>query len=214
MDANETMTTEVPGDTAEMEVPQASPELQAAFTQAKWHILAFLGAVILFAVAESWLFISGLFVAGVFATLAAILSGFALAQLLHEWGHYAGARMAGADAPLKSEPALLAYDFDFKKNDNRQFLWMSYGGTIGNFLTIFLVWMLIPMDAPHRIALLATAIGMAGFVAYVEWPVINKVRNGEEPMVALAAVFGEGAPLFKRAAGVAVGVGLLAYWII
>ncbi|MEM8499832.1 MAG: hypothetical protein AAF542_17545 [Pseudomonadota bacterium] len=190
------------------------PQLQAALTQGRWHLLGLLGIVILFAAADSWSTLTDLAVAEGFAVLAAILAGVGLAHLMHEWGHFLGARWSGANAPLKAEPALLAYDFDFKSNTNDHFLAMSYGGTLGNFLAIALIWWTIPMDEPHRIALLASAIAATGFVAKLEWPVILHARENKDPMAALIHGFGGGLPTFRNALLVGGTVGLIAYWML
>lgn len=190
-----------------------SPQTQAAVTQAKWHIPAFLGAVVLFAVGDTWVAVTSLGVASAFAVLAAIIGGYIIANLAHEWGHYLGARLAGAKAPLKSKPAVLAYDFDLENNSNDQFLAMSLGGTLGNIAAIVLIWVTIPLDEPHRMAFLAAAIGALAFVAPLEWPVMKHAREHKKPMEALKHGFGGGLPTFQRAAIIGVVVALISYWI-
>ncbi len=190
------------------------PQLQAALTQGRWHGLGLLGVIILFAAADSWATLTDLGVARGFAVLAAVLAGIGFAHLMHEWGHFLGARWSGAKAPLKAEPTLLAYDFDFKSNTNEHFLAMSYGGTLGNFLAITLIALAIPMDEPHRVALLSSAIAAAGFVAKLEWPVILHARENKDPMAALMHGFGGGFPVFRDAMLVGGAAGLIAYWLL
>jgi len=190
-----------------------TPQMQAAFTQGKWHLLAFLGSVILFAAADSWVTVTSLGIAEGFAILAAIIAGYGIATLGHEWGHYLGAVLSGAKAPLKAEPAVLAYDFDIKNNSNEQFLAMSLGGTLGNIAVILLIWLTIPLDAPHRMALLASSIAAMAFVGTLEWPVIKHAKANKDPMAALVHGFGGGLPTFRKAIIVAVVVGLLSFWI-
>ncbi len=190
-----------------------SPALQAALTQARWHLLALLAALTLFAAAESWLLLTDMALARVFALLAGLIAGLALAQLVHEWGHYLGARLSGATVPMKPEPALLAYDFDFQANSPRQFLWMSVGGSLGNIVAILLVCWLIPLDYPHRVAMLAATVGAAVFVAVLEWPIINHARRHQDPMGALVHQFGDGlAPVFRRSISAGVLAAVLLYW--
>lgn len=191
-----------------------SPAAKAALTQAKWHLLGLVGVVVLFASADAWVASSDLGIARVFAGIAAIVAAYGLAQLLHEWGHYLGARLSGARAPLKPTPALLAYDFDFQSNSPEQFLWMSVSGSIGNLLTIVLVWQSIPLDATHRIILLASTVGVAVFVAVLEWPVIAHAYKHRDPLAALSHGFAEGLPVFRRAIIVGIGVGIASYFVI
>lgn len=141
------------------------------------------------------------------------LCGLGFSHIIHEWCHYAGARLAKSSLALKPQVHPLFFDFDLQANTSRQFLCLSLGGLMGNLLLLAL---LIPYAAPGSIVstgLLAAVLGQLVFVLMLELPVSVEVITGKEPLAALTAHFGQGGPLFLRAvlggAGTAVLVFLL-----
>ncbi len=143
----------------------------------------------LFAAAESWATVSRLALATSLAVVDGLLVGIATAALIHEWGHFVGARLAGGHAPLKpltKFPPL--FDFDYARNDARSFLWMSYGGNIAHALLVVIYLMLIPTRSMGTAALVAGAFGFSVFSSLVEFPVIRQAQRGVPGLEALATI--------------------------
>lgn len=143
----------------------------------------------LFAAAESWATVSRLALATSLAVVDGLLVGIATAALVHEWGHFIGARLGGGHAPLKpltKFPPL--YDFDYEHNDARSFLWMSYGGNIAHALLVVTYLMLIPTRSMGTAALVAGAFGFSVFSSLVEFPVIRQAQRGVPGLEALAVI--------------------------
>lgn len=139
------------------------------------------------------------------AASLAFLSGLALSHILHEWGHFLGARLGGARLTVREKVSPLFFDFDFPANTPRQFLWMSAGGLSGNLLLLLFLALCIDPSGLVLTALLAAVLGQLVFVVILELPVSLRVLAGQAPLAALTEHFGQGAPLFLRAllAGVA-----------
>ena len=143
----------------------------------------------LFAAAESWATVSRLALATSLAVVDGLLVGIATAALVHEWGHFIGARLGGGHAPLKpltKFPPL--YDFDYERNDARSFLWMSYGGNIAHALLVVTYLMLIPTRSMGTAALVAGAFGFSVFSSLVEFPVIRQAQRGVPGLEALGVI--------------------------
>ena len=143
----------------------------------------------LFAAAESWATVSRLALATSLAVVDGLLVGIATAALVHEWGHFIGARLGGGHAPLKpltKFPPL--FDFDYERNDARSFLWMSYGGNIAHALLVVIYLMLIPTRSMGTAALVAGAFGFSVFSSLVEFPVIRQAQRGVPGLEALAVI--------------------------
>ena len=112
-------------------------------------------ALSLWAAADTWYAVTGLWLAQVIAVGDAILVGLLLASLFHEWGHYSGAIAANAKA-CRVEPQLgsfFRFDFDYQENDHRQFHWMTYGGHIFHWGILIILLIALPLDSLSRIAL-------------------------------------------------------------
>jgi hypothetical protein len=143
----------------------------------------------LFAAAEAWATVSGLALASLLSSVDGLLVGAATAGLLHEWGHFAGARLAGGHAPLKPIAGFLpVFDFDYENNDARAFDWMSIGGNLGDISVVLLFFFALPMTSPGHAALVAGAFGFAVFAAAIEFPVIQKARGGMTGIEALGTI--------------------------
>jgi len=105
--------------------------------------------------------------------------------LMHEWGHLAGAIAAGG---VVEEPASLGspflFFFNVEASDRRAFLAMSYGGYAGTAIATFAILRLVPRDTPAgRIALAATALGVAATLALEVPTTIRVARGGPLPTV-------------------------------
>jgi hypothetical protein len=143
----------------------------------------------LFAAAEAWATVSGLALASLLSSVDGLLVGAATAALLHEWGHFAGARLSGGHAPLKPVAGFFPiFDFDYKNNDARAFDWMSLGGNLGDICVVLFFFFALPMTSPGAAALVAGAFGFAVFAGAIEFPVIRKARAGMTGIEALGTI--------------------------
>ena len=78
-----------------------------------------------------WLAVENRF-GGVLSVVAAIPAGALIFTLFHEWGHFAGARLSGAHAPVTSLGTRFpAFRFDTANSTPRQFLAMSLAARRG-----------------------------------------------------------------------------------
>ena len=170
---------------------RASPVLsrrQRLKKLAQTHALVLVAALAAFAAADSWNIVSGLGIAGLLCFVTGALAGVTITTLVHEWFHYLGARHSGGlfDIPVKQ--GLFLYNWDFRSNSVRQFLIMSVAGTIGGLLALMLLWTAVPVDSWGRAALRGGAIASVVFAAYIEWPVITRVRRGGDPLTELSKI--------------------------
>jgi len=152
------------------------------------HALAAMVVLSMWGAADAWQRVSGLFMAGAVSVANAFLAGFVLSTLVHEWGHLAGARLAGARYTIPARPGWFVFNFDFAKNTPGQFLAMSWGGQAGGVLAVLLLWYAVPLDTAGRAMLVSAAIGAAVFAAGIEWPVMRRVRAGGRPQEELAKI--------------------------
>lgn len=143
----------------------------------------------IFAAAESWATVSGLAIASLLSVVDGLLVGAATAALMHEWGHFVGARLAGGHAPLKPiRDFLPIFDFDYKNNAARAFEWMSIGGNVGNISVLLIFFLVLPLDRAGAAALVAGAFGFTVFAGGIEFPVIRKARAGMSGIEALGTL--------------------------
>ena len=166
-------------------------------------------ALTLWAAADTWYTVSGLGLAAAVSVLNGILAGGAIAGLLHEWGHFIGARVSGGTAPLAPAQGFLPlFNFDFTKSEVSHFQAMSVGGNLPTWgFALLLAWAL-PLDAPGRIAIVSAATGFAVFASIVEFPVMSRVAGGTPPAESLAKITSE--TLRRGAIGGAIAASLLA----
>ena len=178
------------------------------------HGLVFVAALALWAASDAWRLISDLVFASGFSVFASILFGITMAHILHEWSHFLGAFISGADYTVKEKPAPLFFDFDYKSNTKKQFLSMSIGGTVGNILFIMAIYFIIPMDSVGRIMLLAVAIGMTFYVSVIEFPVIKLASSGHSAMESLMAHLGQGPAILNIAMLSGVVTTMISFFLI
>lgn len=155
---------------------------------AGWHALVWLGALGLFAAADSWVLLSGLGLASLLAVVSGALAGVTTATLIHEWFHLVGARVSGGDYDIPQKLGLFVYDWDFDANNTRQFMTMSIAGSVGGALSLLLVWTVLPADTLGRAALYGGTVAGFVFAAIVEWPVLSRVRAGGKPLAELSKI--------------------------
>lgn len=165
----------------------ASGSVSVAHMAALHGALA-LGLLALFAVADTWVSLTALPLAGGFSVMAGLLAGFLLATLIHEWFHFFGTLGCGGSYQPVTRPGLFAFNWNFGANTTRQFLFMSVAGSVGSVLAVLLFSTTVPADAPGRVALLAAAWGSLVFAALIEWPVLYRVWRGAAPLAALGAI--------------------------
>jgi hypothetical protein len=152
------------------------------------HALVLLAALSAFAAADSWSMVSGLGIASLLSFITGALAGVTITTLVHEWFHYLGARHSGGLFGIPAKQGLFLYDWDYRSNSVHQFLIMSAAGTIGGLFAVLLLWTAVPVDTWGRAALRGGAIASVVFAAYIEWPVITRVRRGGDPLAELSKI--------------------------
>jgi hypothetical protein len=129
-----------------------------------------------------------------------------VASTLHEWGHYAGARLSGSAARVLEKPVryFFMFDFAFERNDSRQFIWMSLGGIVVPWILVLLAAAWVPVDNASRAMLLAVFVMRAAQVSVFELPVVMRTRAGGDPRSELGRQL-KGGFETSRYAGLAAG---------
>lgn len=218
MSASETMDSEAESTTISEGLEAAFERGVAAKDEASMLLVALRDAAILsgllslFAAAEAWATVSGLAFASLLATIDGFLVGALTTALAHEWGHFAGARLAGGHAPLKPLSGFLPlFDFDYRNNDRKAFEWMGFGGNIAHVAIPLVYFLALPTDGPGAAALVAGAAGFAVFSSLVEWPVIARSREGMPGLEALGTIPRD---FFQRYAPWAVGAAFLLFLVL
>ena len=156
--------------------------------QAGLHLLIWMSAFGLFAAADSWAALTGLGLATLLCVMSGIIAGLTTTTLAHEWFHWLGAWLSGGSYDIPAKSGLFVYDWDFEQNDVRKFLIMSVAGSVGGALAVALLWNALPADTLGRAALRAAAIGSFVFAAAIEWPVLQRIRNGGDPLAELSKI--------------------------
>ncbi len=147
-----------------------------------WHGLALLGAITLFGAADAWATQTDLFLAHTVAVVNAVVAAGVLSILMHEWGHFAGARLSGAYSPMVQTPtSQFIFGFRFDKNTTDQFLSMSLGGLMGSWLLVLIIFFALPLDNLGRATLFAVALARAISATLFEAPIIHRAWRGGDP---------------------------------
>lgn len=160
------------------------PPLSVLRTQAVILILS----TVLFATAEQLYATAGGLIALLLAVAAGALFGLLLSLLVHEWSHYAGARLAAGQILPVTRRRLFVFNWDFSHNGPRQFMAMSYAGTAGSLLSLVLLVLLLSPPSPGGAAAIAASAGSLAFAAVIEWPVLLRVHRGAPPLEALQGI--------------------------
>ncbi|MDP6374452.1 MAG: hypothetical protein QF921_08150 [Pseudomonadales bacterium] len=147
-----------------------------------WHAAAVVAALTLFGAAHTWSAASGWLLAAGVSIAAAVLAGIVVSSIVHEWGHFSGAYLSGSHYTVAEKPVNLyfMFDFDMQSNSVRQALWMSWGGVVGSWTPMVVLFALVPMDSLASAALVATLAGRAFNASYFEIPVILNTRRTRE----------------------------------
>lgn len=143
---------------------------------------------------------------GAISVLDAFLAALGVGYIVHEWGHFAGARLSGGVAPVNDWKSLQLFRYDFEKSEPLHFKWMSIAGNVTPWLLALLVLASVPLDTPGRTFLFAVAFSGAVFVNITELPVLWMALNGMDPQSALKTVRG---PVLMRNGLAAFGLAVL-----
>ena len=165
---------------ADEEARRASARLRRF---AGWHGSALLAGFTLFGAATLWAEASGLLIAHLVALGNAFVVATFTASIIHEWGHFLGARLAGSEVRVFSKPKRLyfIFEFDMKANTPDQFEWLSIGGISANWLYALLLLILIPVASWAHALLIAVAFTRAVNVSLFEVPVLLRTRESRDP---------------------------------
>ena len=161
------------------------PKLFSLLTRDAMIVFA---ALTLWAASDAWFQVTGLWAAELLSAADGIFVGYIVAAIAHEWGHYLGARASGAKTTRtlpRNLTNLFRFNFDFGSNSRTQFHSMSFGGWIGHWAVLLLVFVTLPMDTLGRAALVSSLFGFAIFATFVETGVLRKTFRGAEPAQAL-----------------------------
>jgi hypothetical protein len=171
------------------------------------HFAMVTSAITLWGAADAWAVASGWGLAWAVAVANALVAAAVVTGVVHEWAHYAGARLAGAAARVFEEPVryFFLFDFCFERNDRRQFLWMSWGGILAPWLLVLLTALCVPIDNASRAMLVAAFVARAVQIGVFEVPVALRTAQGAEPRAELGRRVKAGGLVHARWLGLAAG---------
>lgn len=174
------------------------------------HLVVVMAAITLWGAADNWSTTTGWGLAWVVAMVNAGLAAQVIANVVHEWGHYAGACLAGARTQAFDKPVgyYFMFNFPFDQNDRRQFLWMSWGGILAPWLLVVLALVCIPIDSASRALFLAMFVTRAVQVSLFEVPVVRRTARGGDPQKELEQQLIGG---FEQSRKWGLAVGVLAF---
>lgn len=169
--------------------PVATSDESSLALVALRDVAAFAVLLSLFGAADTWARTTGLVLAQCVVVLDGLLIGATSAALLHEWGHFLGARLGGGHSPIKPIASFpQVFDFDYKNNDAKSFRWMSVGGSVGNWGAVLLFGVALPLGSIGPDALVSGAVAFSVFTSCVEFPVIRKAARGMPGLQALRTI--------------------------
>ena len=174
------------------------------------HFAMSMGALTMWGAAVAWAQVTGWALAEFAAVANALVAAYVISPTVHEWGHFAGARLSGAKSPVFEAPKrhFFLFDFPIAENDTQQFIWMSWGGILAPWLPVVLTLAFVPLGLTSGAALLAGFVYKAVSIAGFELPVVRRVTEGKEPGAALGERVQEGGLVFGRKIGLASGLAL------
>jgi len=169
-----------------------------------------LAALSIWAAADAWYAATHLPAAALLAVLDGLAVGYGLGLVGHEWGHFAGARWGGGIAPTTKFTQLFPiFLLDMQKSPERAFRAMSVGGNVAHWSVVALFALIVPLDAPGRVALATGAFAFAFGASLTEFPVIRRSFAGASPVESFQGL--TGAKLRRnRWIGIAAGAVLFA----
>jgi len=198
---------------AEALSPEAVPaDATPVAKLAQRDVLIVLAALSLWAAADAWYATTGLWAAAALSALDGALVGVGVGLLLHEWGHFVGARLAGGIAPTRELKQIFPiFDFDMQHNGQGPFRAMSWGGNLAHWTWVALLALAVPLDTPGRTSLFAGALGLAVFASLTELPVIWRAYSGATPIESFKGLTGQ---KLRRNQGLGFAAGVAAFLII
>ena len=128
---------------------------------------------------DRWYAASGSMVSLIAGQMAAFVMAFIFIYLTHEWGHYIGARLSGANIPLGPANGVLLGLFDNAAHSRRQFMGMAMGGEFGYLVPAAILIAMFWNAGP----LTGLAVGSAAFIVqalYVDVPILWKIHRGAD----------------------------------
>ena len=177
------------------------------------HAAFVLGSLTLWGVSDYWAAESELILALGLALINSVVAGTIIASILHEWGHFLGARLSGSNSPLL-EKTFSFFFFNFKDEGNTksQFLQMSLGGPLANWSLVIGVFFLLPLETWSQILLIATMLSIAVSVSIFEVPIMLRLKDGEPSVIIQKRL--EEAGSKPRNIGIAAGALGALFWIL
>ncbi len=121
---------------------------------------------------------------GAVVAVGGFVTAYITCYILHEWGHWAGARLAGAKVGLGPYNQPLLARFDPATHSRTQFLALSWGGVAG-YVMVATLCMAIWLALREQLAAAALAVGGLAFLVQslaVDLPQIVKVTNGADAL--------------------------------
>ena len=168
---------------------EATADASGLFTVALRDFAFVIAALSLWAGADAWFQVTEAGFAAFLSSGAGLLAGAFMAAQLHEWGHFAGARISGGTAPIAPASGIVPlFNFDFGRSNDRHFRWMSVGGNLAHWFVVLALVVLIPGGSPGQLALQCGAFGFALFASSIEFPVIRHAFDGMPGTEALATI--------------------------
>lgn len=173
-------------DTQQQAAPQTSAKEPALGGMLLRDGVALAAVLAIWGGAEAWAAVSGLVLAQGLSVVNGIAAGLVVVSLLHEWGHYAGAKLTGAIAP-RNEPrglaSLFRFQFDLANNTLRQFTALGVGGNVAHWLAFLALFAFLPLDTVGQTALVAAALSFAFGASVLEVPIITRaLKRTVEPI--------------------------------
>jgi hypothetical protein len=125
---------------------------------------------------------------GMAGDFAGVLAGITIGvcgYLLHEWGHLAGALLAGSTVTApKSVASGFLFSFDSRANTRGQFLSLSFGGWIASVLVLWFVYAALPGELFASRVARGVVAGNILLIVLIEIPlVVYALVTGRVPPV-------------------------------
>ena len=170
-------------NTEQAERTTSSKDLARIRRIGSWHISAAFAALAIWGSANFWAMNSQLIIAHVTALVLAVAAAKIMGSIIHEWDHFTGAKLSGAIAPVLAKPRrfYFMFEFDMQNNTSNQFIAMSLGGILANWLLVVLLLIAIPLNTFAAAMLVAVATATAINVSMFEVPIAMAVRAGADP---------------------------------
>ncbi len=144
----------------------------------------------------------------VLTLLLTVAAGYVVGYLVHEWGHFAGARMAGSAIALNDWRSLFLFRFDMERNSPVQFLSLGWGGNLSPWVYAAVLAAALGSGTLARAGLLIAAFAGALFVNLVELPILSRVARGEEWSFQTTGAY------YARQGGIALLVAAGGVWLL